>query len=92
MLVLSRYAEKSPRKNGPREKWSPRKMVPGKMIPRKNGPRKIGPRKNVLQKLFPIKRMLGNLNVFLIFIDWLQYTHKKMFDIYLTILHMHQTV
>ena len=86
------YAEKwSP------EKWFPGKMVPGKMVrekngPRKNGPRKIGPWKNVLQKLFSVQRMLGNLNDFLIFINCFHYTHKKMFDVYVTILHMHQSV
>ena len=67
-------------------------MVPGRKIPRKmvlgkNGPRKIGLRKNVLQKLFSVKRMLGNLNNFFIFIDWFHYTHEKMFDVHLTILH-----
>ena len=36
--------------------------------------------------------MLGNLNDFFIFIDWLDYVQKKMFDVYVTILHMHQTV
>ena len=36
--------------------------------------------------------MLGNLNDFFIFIDWLHYTHKNMFDVFLTILQMHQTV
>ena len=56
------------------------------------GTRKNGPRKNVLQKLFSVKRMLGNLNDFFIFIDWFHYTHKKMFDVYVMILHMHQTV
>ena len=68
------------------------KMVPGKMVPGKNGPRKIGPRKNVIQKLFSVKRMLGNLNSFFVFIAWFHYTHTKMYDVYLTILHMHQTV
>ena len=83
-------------------------MVPGKMVPKKNGPRKNGPRtigprkngprkidlrKNVLQTLFSVKRMLiGNLNDFFIFINWFHYTHKKMFDVYVTILHMYQTV
>ena len=62
--------------------WTVRgKMVPGKKNSRKNGPRKI-----VLQKLFSVNRMLGNLNLF-IFIDWFHYTHKKMFDVHLTILH-----
>ena len=80
----------------------PRKMVPGKNGPRrivsrkigpwKNDPLKIGPRNNVLQKLFSVKRLLGNINDFFVFIDWFHYTHKKMFDVYLTILHMHQTV
>ena len=56
---------------------------------RKNGPRKNGPRKNVLQKLFSVKRMLGNSNDFFIFINWFHYTQK---DVYVTILHMHQTV
>ena len=69
-----------------------RKNGPWKMVPGKNGPRKIGPSKNVLQKLFPVKRMLGNLNDFFIFIDLLHCTHKKIIDVYLTILHMHQTV
>ena len=36
--------------------------------------------------------MLGNLNNFFIFINWFHYTHIKMFDVYITILHMHQTV
>ena len=36
--------------------------------------------------------MVGNLNDFFIFIDWLHYTRKKMFEVYLTILHMHQTI
>ena len=77
-------------------------MVPGKMIlgtngprkigPRKNGSRKIGRRKNIRQKLFSVKTMLGNLNDFFLFINWFHYTHKKMFDVYITILHMHQTV
>ena len=67
-------------------------MVPDKNGPRKNDPRKIGLRKNVLQKLFSVKRMLGNLNDFFIFIDWFHYTHKNMFDVYVTILHMHETV
>ena len=44
-------------------------MVLGKMVPGKNVPGKNDPRKNVLQKLFPIKRILGNLNDFFIFID-----------------------
>ena len=74
-----------------REKCFPkngsRKIGPRKYGPRKIGPRKNGPRKNVLQKLFSIKRMLGNLNAFFIYIDWFHYTHKKMFDVHLTILH-----
>ena len=53
-----------PRKNG-RRKNGPRKIGPRKHGPRENDPRKIGPRKNVLQKLFSVKRMLGNLNDFL---------------------------
>ena len=67
-------------------------MVPGKNDPRKNGLEKIGPRKNVLQKLFSVETMLGNLNDFFIFINWFHYTHKKMFDVYTTILPMYQTV
>ena len=51
------------------------------------GTRKNGPRKNVLQKLFSVKRMLENLNDFFIFIDWFHYTHKKMFDVQLMTLH-----
>ena len=70
------------RKNGPREKWSPGKMVSGKMVPGKIVPGKIvpgknGPRKNVLQKLFSVKRMVGNLNDFFIFIDSFHCTHTK---------------
>ena len=72
-------------------------MVPEKNGRLKNGPRKIGPqkngpRKNVLQKLFSVKRMLGNLNHFFIFINWFHDTHKKMLDVHVTILHMYQTV
>ena len=44
-------------------------------------------RKSVLQKLFSVKRMLGNLNDFFTFIDWFHYTHKKIFDVHLTIVH-----
>ena len=78
-----RSPETCPPKNGPQEKWSPEKwsrgkMVPGKMVPEKNGPRKIGPQKNLLQKLFSVKRMLGNLNDFFIFINWFHYTHTKI--------------
>ena len=69
------------------KKWSTGKIIPGKMGAEQNGPRKIGPRKNVLQKLFSVKKMLGNLNDFFIFIDWLHYTHKKIFDVHFTILH-----
>ena len=63
---VTRYAEKwSPETLSP-EEWSPeiglRKMVPGKI-----GPREIGPRKNVLLKLFSVKRMLENLDDFLNF-------------------------
>ena len=61
------------------------------MVTGKNSPQPNGHRKNVLKKLFFV-RMLGNLNDFFIFIDWLHYRHKKMFDVYVTILHMHQTV
>ena len=63
------------------------KIGPRKIDPRKNGPRTMRPRKNVLQKLFYVKKMLGNLNDFFIFIDWFHYTHKKMFDVHVTILH-----
>ena len=78
-------------------KLVPGKMLPGKMVPRKMIPGKIlrgknGPRKNLLQKSFSVKRMLGNLNDFFIFINWFHYTHKKMFDAYVTILHTYQTV
>ena len=62
-------------------------MIPGKKNYWKNDPRKIVSRKNVLQKLFSVKRMLGNLNAFYISIDWFHYTHKKTFDAHLTILH-----
>ena len=67
-------------------------MVLGKNPPRKNRPRRIGrwkngSRKNVLQKLFSIKRMLGSLNDFFIFIDGFPFIHKKTFDVHLTILH-----
>ena len=62
-------------------------MIITNFIPHpKNGPRKNAPWKNVLQKLFSVKKMLGNLNDFFIFIDWFHYTHKKMFDFHLTIL------
>ena len=44
-------------------------MVRGKMVPGKNGRQKSGPRKNFLQKLFSVKRMLGNLNNFFVFIN-----------------------
>ena len=60
--------EKNLRKNG-RRKNGPRKIGPREIGVRKNDPRKIRPRKNVLQKLFSGKRMLGNLNDFFIFID-----------------------
>ena len=73
--------KKGPRKNGP-QKNSPL----GKKSP-KNGPRRNGPRKNFLKKFFPVKRMLGNLNDFFIFIDWFHFTHENMFDVHLTILH-----
>ena len=63
--------------------------APVSMGTRKNGARKIGPRKNLLKKLFSVKRMLGNLNDFFIFINWFHYTHTKMFDAYVTILHMY---
>ena len=36
--------------------------------------------------------MLGSSNDFSIFIDWFHYTHKKIFDFYVTILYTHQTV
>ena len=80
-----------PKKNGPREN-GPRKNGTRKIGPRKNGLPKIDPRKNVLKKLFSVKKMLGNLNDFFIFINWFHYTHKKIFDVYVPILHMHQTV
>ena len=67
-------------------------MVPGKNGPRTSGPRQIGPRKNFLQKFFSVKIMLGNLNDFFICINCFHYTPKKMFDAYVTILHMYQTV
>ena len=51
------------------------------MVPGKNDPRKIGPRK------MSFKRMLWNLNSFYIFINWFHYTHKKIFDVHLRILH-----
>ena len=57
------------------------------MVPGKNGPWKKGSLKNVLRKLLSVKRLLGNLNDFFIFIDWFHYTHTKMFDVHLTILH-----
>ena len=62
-------------------------MFPGKMVFGKNGPRKIGPRKNILQKLFSVKGVLINSNDLFVSIDWLRYTHKKMFDVHLMILH-----
>ena len=81
------------RKNDPRDKWSPeewsrinvrrkighRKIGPRKNGPWKNSPRKIGLRKNVLQKLFSVKRMLGNLNDFFYFCRWiLLHTQKDV--------------
>ena len=68
--------KEDPRKDGPRENGT-----------RKNGPRRNGPRKNLLKKLFSVKRMLGNSKDFFIFIDRFHYTHIKMFDVHLTILH-----
>ena len=73
-------------------KMVPEKMVPGKLVPGKMVYRKNGPRKNVLQKLSFVKTMLGNWNDFFIFINWFHYTNKKMFDVYITIRHMHETV
>ena len=73
-------------------KNGPRKIGSRKNGPRKIGFRKIGPQENVLRKFFSVKRMLGNLNDFCIFINWFHYTHKRIFDVYVTILHMHQTV
>ena len=83
-----------------REKWSPekftgklvpRKKITGKKMPRKIPgkmvPAKLVPRKNILKKLFSVERILGNLNDFFIFIDWFHYTHKKVFDVHVTILH-----
>ena len=66
-----------PRKNGPR-KNGPWKIGPWKNGPRKIGPWKNGPRKYVLQKLFSVNGMLGNLNDFFIFINWFHYTHKDV--------------
>ena len=59
------------------EKWSLGKKVPGKMLLGKYPP------KIILQK-----RVLGNLDDFFIFIHWFHFTHKKMFDVHLTILHV----
>ena len=56
----------------------PWKKVPEKKNPQKEDPWKNGPRKYVLKKLFSVKRMLGNLNDFFIFIDWFHYTPKNM--------------
>ena len=83
--------KKNPRKKDSREN-GPGKLVLGKMVPEKlvigkMVPGKIGPRKNVLQKLSCVKKMLGNLNDFFIFIDWFHYTHTKLFYVHLTILH-----
>ena len=50
------------------------------MVPEKNGPRKISLRE---------KGSPESLNDFFISINWFHYTHKKMFDVYVTILHMH---
>ena len=69
------YSTLTPHVSGTR-KNGPRKNRPQKIGPRKNGPRNSGPRKNVLQKLFFIKTMLGNLNDFSIFINWFHYTQK----------------
>ena len=72
-------------------------MVSGKMIPEKNGARKNGPREKWSPEKFPPKivRRQKNARKFkrvFIFINWFHYTHKKMFDAYVTILHMYQTV
>ena len=87
-----------PQKNGP-GKNGPEKNCPRKIGPRQNGPRNIGPRKNVLQKLFSVKKMLGifffpgtvknaieqshSRHIKLIFICNIQYIH-----IYYMILHL----
>ena len=94
--------KKNPPKNGllekmSLEKWSPRKKSPEKWSP-KNGPLdKKSPEKwclgkwsleKIPSKIVCVKRMLGNLNRFFIFNNCCHYTHKKMFDVHLTILHV----
>ena len=61
-------------------------MVPGKWSPENWSSEKWSPEKCPL-KLLSVKRMLGNLNDFFIYFDWFYYTHKKVFDVHLTILH-----
>ena len=93
------------RKNGP-WKNAPRKMVPRKNGPRKMVPEKNDPREkwslenwspeNWSPEKCPSKIVLRQKNArklkrFFIFINWF-YTPKKMFDVYITILHLHQTV
>ena len=62
------------------------KKIPGIKVSGKKSPERRSPEK-CPQKLSSVKRMLENLNDFFIFMDWFHQTHKKMFDIHLTILH-----
>ena len=76
--------KKSPERSS--KKWSLEKCSPKKWSPEK-WPLKEWSPENYLKKWFSVKRMLGNLKDFFIFIDWFHYTHRKMFDIHLTIIH-----
>ena len=74
------------------EIWCLGKKVPGKMVPGKKNLRKSGPRKNGLRRNGPQKSGFQknghrkNLNDFFYFYRF-HCTHKKMFEIHLTILH-----
>ena len=64
------------------------KKIPWKKIPGKKIPWRIGPRKNVLKNYFLSKDNARKFGRLFIFTDWFHhYTHKKMFDVQLTILH-----
>ena len=71
-------------------------MVCGKVAPENWSPEKWSPENWSLEK-FPSKIVLRQKNArkfkrLFIFINWFHYTHKKMFDAYVTILNMYQTV
>ena len=66
-------------------------MVSGKRSPEISSPGKKSPGKWSLEKCPPkiVRQKTARIfeRLFIIFIDWFHYTHKKMFDVYLTILH-----